>query len=191
MDESEEGEEGEDVCEAPIIEPSDAHGGSAPPATFAREPESQAEHHEEARQDSAAPEEEERPEPSSTASNAHAFMFDSESREPNHSQARGTPEETLSRLLLDVKEQVKALMRDTEKGLVEVTKALLKASGDLARARVYLINGYEQEIHGPLWNHLDDEVLMLADSYELEQLQSKFGEEEVIRRRAFLTAGKH
>lgn len=188
MDES---EEGEDPCEAPIIEPSDAQESSASPAAFAREPESQAEHHEEARQDSAAPEEEERPGPSSTAFNAHAFMFDSESREPNHSQARGTPEETLSRLLVDVREQVKTLMRESKKDLVEVTKALLKASGDLARARVYLIDGYEQEIHGPLWTHLDDEVLLLADSYELEQLQSKFGEEEVSRRRAFLTAGKN
>ncbi|KAK7137302.1 hypothetical protein R3I93_017400 [Phoxinus phoxinus] len=188
MDES---EEGEDPCEAPIAEPSDAHESSASPATFAREPESQAEPHEEARQDSATPEEEERPEPSSTAFNAHAFLFDSESREPNHSQARGTPEETLSRLLVEVKEQVKALMRESKKDLVEVTKALLKANGDLARARVYLIDGYEQEIHGPLWNHLDDEVLLLADSYELELLQSKFGEEEVSRRRAFLTADKN
>ncbi|XP_077083114.1 telomeric repeat-binding factor 2-interacting protein 1 [Siphateles boraxobius] len=188
MDES---EEGEDRSEAPIIEPSDAHESSASHATSAREPESPAEHHEEARQDSAAPEEEERPEPSSTAFNAHAFMFDSESGEQNHSQARGTPEESLSRLLVDVKDQVKTLMRESKKDLVEVTKALLKASGDLARARVYLIDGYEQEIHGPLWNHLDDEVLLLADSYELEQLQSKFGEEEVSRRRAFLTAGKN
>lgn len=188
MDES---EEGEDPCEVPIIEPSDAQESSASPATFAREPESRAEHPEEARQDSAAPEEEERPEPNSTAFNAHAFMFDSESREPNHSQARGTPEDTLSRLLVDVREQVKTLMRESKKDLVEVTKALLKASGDLARARVYLTDGYEQEIHGPLWTHLDDEVLLLADSYELEQLQSKFGEEEVSRRRAFLTAGKN
>ncbi|XP_039513236.1 telomeric repeat-binding factor 2-interacting protein 1 [Pimephales promelas] len=184
MDES---EEGEDPCEAPIVEPSDAHESSATPSMFAREPESQAEHHEEARQESAAPEEEERPGPSSTAFTTHAIMLNSESREPNHSQAGGTPEETLTRL----KEQVKSLMRDSKKELVEVTKALLKASGDLARARVYLIDGYDQEIHGPLWNHLDDEVLLLADSYELEQLQLKFGEEEVSRRRAFLTAGKN
>ncbi|KAG1933679.1 telomeric repeat-binding factor 2-interacting protein 1-like [Pimephales promelas] len=184
MDES---EEGEDPCEAPIVEPSDAHESSATPSMFAREPESQAEHHEEARQESAAPEEEERPGPSSTAFTTHAIMLNSESREPNHSQAGGTPEETLTRL----KEQVKSLMRDSKKELVEVTKALLKASGDLARARVYLIDGYDQEIHGPLWNHLDDEVLLLADSYELEQLQLKFGVEEVSRRRAFLTAGKN
>ncbi|XP_067254619.1 telomeric repeat-binding factor 2-interacting protein 1 [Chanodichthys erythropterus] len=193
MDES---EEGEDPCEAQIVEPSNTHESSAAsPATFAREPESQAEpesqkRHEEAEQDSSAPEEE-RPEPSSTASNAHIFMFDSESREQNHSQARETPEETLSRVLVDVKEHVKTLMRETKKDLVEVTKALLKASGDLISARVYLLDGYEHEVHGPLWNHLDDEILLLADPYELEQLQSKFGEEEVTRRRAFLTAGKN
>ncbi|XP_048025963.1 telomeric repeat-binding factor 2-interacting protein 1 [Megalobrama amblycephala] len=193
MDES---EEGEDPCEAQIVEPSNTQESSAAsPATFAREPESQAEpesqkHHEEAEQDSSAPEEE-RPEPSSTASNAHIFMFDSESREQNHSQASGTPEETLSRVLVDVKEHVKTLMRETKKDLVEVTKALLKASGDLISARVYLLDGYEHEVHGPLWNRLDDEILLLADPYELEQLQSKFGEEEVTRRRAFLMAGKN
>lgn len=185
-----ESEEGEDLCEAPIIEPSDTHESSASsPATFAREPESRAEHHEEAQQRSPAPEEE-RPQPSSTASNAHVFMFDSESQEQNHSQTRGTPVETFSRVLED-KEHIKTLMRETKKDLVEVTKALLKASGDLTSARVYLLDGYEREIHGPLWNHLDDEILLLADPYELEQLQSKFGEEEVTRRRAFLTACKN
>ncbi|XP_067271012.1 telomeric repeat-binding factor 2-interacting protein 1 [Pseudorasbora parva] len=184
MDES---EEVEDPCEAPIVEPSDAHESSASPATFARGRESQAEQHEEAQQDSPAPEEE-RPGPSSTASNGHIFMFDSESREQNHSQARGAPQETPSRLLVDVKKHIKTLMRETKKDLVEVTKALLKANGDLTSARVYLLDGYEHEIHGPLWNHLDDEVLLLADPYELEQLQSKFGAEEVTRRRAFLKA---
>ncbi|XP_056304224.1 telomeric repeat-binding factor 2-interacting protein 1 isoform X2 [Danio aesculapii] len=177
MDES---EECENPCEVPIAEPSDAQESSATPATLAKEPEGQAESHEETQPDSPMSEEE-RPGPSSTV------VQPSLNSSINCSQIRATPEETLSRDLLEVKEQVINLMRETKKDLVEVTKALLKASGDFKRARVYLVNGYDHETHGPLWTRLDDETLLVADPYELEQLQSKFGEEEVTRRKSFLT----
>ncbi|XP_016382689.1 telomeric repeat-binding factor 2-interacting protein 1-like [Sinocyclocheilus rhinocerous] len=192
MDES---EEGEDPFEAPIAKPSDAQESSASPATLTREPETQSELNQNGLQE--APEalcpspspEEERPGPRSTAvpaSSSHVFILDSESQDKHDSQTRGTPEETPSKHLV---EHVENLMTKTKKDLVEVTKALWKASGDLARAQAYLQDGYDHEIHGPVWTHLDDEILLLADPYELEQLQSKYGEEEVTRRRDFLTAG--
>ncbi|KAL0159572.1 hypothetical protein M9458_043297, partial [Cirrhinus mrigala] len=192
MDES---EEGEDPFEAPITKPSDEQEGSASSATLTREPETQAELDKNAQQE--APEalcpspspEEERPGPSSTtvpASSSHVFILDSESQDKHDSQTRGTPEEPPSK---DLVEHVENLITKTKKDLVEVTKALWKASGDLARAQAYLLDGYDHEIHGPVWTHLDDEILLLADPYELEQLQSKYGKEEVTRRRDFLTAG--
>ncbi|XP_016117060.1 telomeric repeat-binding factor 2-interacting protein 1-like isoform X1 [Sinocyclocheilus grahami] len=192
MDES---EEGEDSFEAPIAKPSDAQESSASPATLTREPETQSELNQNGLQE--APEavcpspspEEERPGHRSTAvpaSSSHVFILDSESQDKHDSQTRGTPEETPSKHLV---EHVENLMTKTKKDLVEVTKALWKASGDLARAQAYLQDGYDHEIHGPVWTHLDDEILLLADPYELEQLQSKYGEEEVTRRRDFLTAG--
>ncbi|KAF4097948.1 telomeric repeat-binding factor 2-interacting protein 1 isoform X2 [Onychostoma macrolepis] len=192
MDES---EEGEDPFEAPIAKPSDAQESSASPATLTKDPETRAELNQNGQQEapealcpSPAPEEE-RPGPSSTAvptSSSHVFILDSESQDKRDSQTRGTPEETPSK---DLVEHVENLMEKTKKDLVEVTKALWKASGDLKRAQAYLLDGYDHEIHGPVWTHLDDEILLLADPYELEQLQSKYGQEEVTRRRDFLTAG--
>uniref|UniRef100_A0A8C1FLG3 Telomeric repeat-binding factor 2-interacting protein 1 n=1 Tax=Cyprinus carpio carpio TaxID=630221 RepID=A0A8C1FLG3_CYPCA len=180
MDESEEAEE------VPVMKPSDARESSASSAALAGEPETQAEHlTAEALCRSAAPEEE-RPGPRSTAvpaSSSHVFIFHSESQDRHHSQ---TPEDTPSR---DSVEHVEDLMTKTKKDLVQVTKALWKASGDLARAQAYLLDGYDCEIHRPVWTHLDDEILLSADPRELEQLQSKYGEEEVTRRRDFLTPG--
>ncbi len=190
MDES---EEGEDPLEAPIAKPSDAQGSSASLATLSREPETRAELNQNGQQEapealfpSAAPVEE-RPGPNSTAvpaSSSHVFILDSESQDKHDSQTTGTPKETPFK---DLVEHVENLMKKTKKDLVEVTKALWKASGDLANAQVYLLNGYDHEIHGPVWTHLDDEILLLADPYELEQLQSKYGHEEVTRRSYFLT----
>ncbi|XP_073700829.1 telomeric repeat-binding factor 2-interacting protein 1 [Garra rufa] len=190
MDES---EEGEDPFEAPTTKPSDAQESSASPATLPREPETQAELNKNTHQEapdalcpSPSPEEE-RPGPSSIAvpaSSCHVFILDTESQDKHNSQTTGTPEETLCN---DLVEHVENLMTKTKKDLIEVTKALWKASGDLARAQAYLLDGYDHEIHGPVWTHLDDEILLLADPYELEQLQSKYGKEEVTRRRDFLT----
>ncbi|XP_052395077.1 telomeric repeat-binding factor 2-interacting protein 1 isoform X1 [Carassius gibelio] len=175
-------DESEEVEEVPIMKPSNTRERSSSPA--AGEPETQAELLTAARRD-AAPDEE-RPGPSSTAvpaSSSHVFLLDSESQDKQHSP---TPEEAPS---CDSVEHVENLMTKTKKDLLEVTKALWKASGDLARAQVYLLDGYERELHGPVWTLLDDDILLSADPDELEQLQSKYGEEEVTRRRDFLTAG--
>ncbi|XP_052445787.1 telomeric repeat-binding factor 2-interacting protein 1 isoform X3 [Carassius gibelio] len=187
-----ESEEGEDPFEAPIAKPSDAQESSASSATLNREPETQAELNQNDLQEAVCPfpsPEEERPGPSSRAvpvSSSHVFILDSESQDKHESQTREPPEGAPSK---DLVEQVENLMTKTKKDLVEVTKALWKASGDLARAQVYLQDGYDQQVHGPVWTHLDDQILLVADPYELEQLQSKYGAEEVTRRREFLTAG--
>ncbi|XP_043087858.1 telomeric repeat-binding factor 2-interacting protein 1 [Puntigrus tetrazona] len=190
MDESE-----EDPFEAPTAKPSDAQESSASPATLTREPETQAEPNQNGQQEApeavcpSPPPEEERPGPSSTTvptSSSHFFILDSESQDKRDSQTRGAPEESPSKELV---EQVENLMRTSKKDLVEVTKALWKASGDLERARAYLTGGYQRDLHGPLWTHMDDEILLLANPSELEQLRSKYGQEEVSRRRDFLTAG--
>ncbi|XP_051550457.1 telomeric repeat-binding factor 2-interacting protein 1-like [Myxocyprinus asiaticus] len=189
-----ESEEDQGASEAPLTKPSDPQESSATPDEVAREPESQAEHHEAQKR---SPEDfcngvtqipaDECSGPSSTAvcitSNAHNFIFDSETQD-HHSQS--SQEEALSRDLLEVKQHIMSLMGETKKDVVEVTKSLLKASGDLTKAKLYLLEGYDNEIHGPLWTRLDDEILLLGDPCELEQLQLKYGEEDVTRRKAFL-----
>ncbi|XP_051550011.1 telomeric repeat-binding factor 2-interacting protein 1-like [Myxocyprinus asiaticus] len=187
-----ESEEDEGPSEAPLIKSSDTQGSLATPENLAREPESQAEHHK-AQQHS--PESlcngatpipaDEGSGPSSTAVpitlSGHNFIFESQE---DHSKS--VQEETFSRDLLEVKQHVMNLIAETKKDLVEVTKALFKANGDLTKAQMYLLEGYDREMHGPLWTRLDDELLLLADPNELKQLQSKYGEGEVNRRKAFL-----
>ncbi|XP_051977290.1 telomeric repeat-binding factor 2-interacting protein 1-like [Xyrauchen texanus] len=189
-----ESEEGEGPSEAPLTKPSDPQESSATPDNFAREPESQAEHHEPQKR---SPEDfcngvtrmpaDEGSGPSSTAvcitSSAHNFIFDSETQE-DHTQS--SQEEALSRDLLEVKQHIMSLMGESKKDVIEVTKMLLKANGDLTKAKLYLLEGYNSEMHGPLWTRLDDEILLLGDPYELEQLQLKYGEEAVNSRKAFL-----
>ncbi|XP_057181920.1 telomeric repeat-binding factor 2-interacting protein 1 [Triplophysa rosa] len=191
-----ESEEEEGPSESSSKKPSDTHESSTAPA---REPESQAENDRDARQGpseaicNGAPQipDDERPGPSGTAvtSKIQELILYSELQERYHSQPN--PAEMLPSSLTDIKQHVMNLMRETKKDLVEVTKALLKANGDLAKAQVYLLEGYDCETHGPLWTPLDDEILLLADPYELVHLQSKYGEEDVTRRRAFLKADVH
>lgn len=191
-DESEEEEEG--PSEASSKKPSDAQESPTAPA---REPESQAENDTDARQGPSeaicnrAPHipDDERPGPSGTAVTSKIHVLNSELQEEDHSQP--TPVEMLSSSLTEIKQHLTNLMTETKKDLVEVTKALLKANGDLAKAQVYLVEGYDRETHGPLWTPLDDEILLLADPFELVHLQSKYGEEDVTMRRAFLKADVH
>ncbi|XP_007251548.3 telomeric repeat-binding factor 2-interacting protein 1 [Astyanax mexicanus] len=127
--------------------------------------------------------------PSSTAvpvtSNAHNFIFDQDSQEDlsPSSQRQPVPQD-----FLQAKEHVVKLMQDCKKDLMEVMKALLKASGDVTLARSYLLNGYKAEVHGPIWTRHDDEVLLSAGSSELDQLREKFGEDRVLKRAEFLKA---
>ncbi|XP_056615129.1 telomeric repeat-binding factor 2-interacting protein 1 [Triplophysa dalaica] len=190
-----ESEEEEGPSEASSKKPSDKHESPTAPA---REPESQAQNDTDARQgpseaicNRAPPPipDDERPGPSGTAVTSKIHVLNSELQEEDHSQP--TPVEMLSSSLTEIKQHVTNLMTETKKDLVEVTKALLKANGDLARAQVYLLEGYDRETHGPLWTPLDDEILLLADPFELVHLQSKYGEEDVTMRRAFLKADVH
>ncbi|XP_036415940.1 telomeric repeat-binding factor 2-interacting protein 1 isoform X2 [Colossoma macropomum] len=118
-------------------------------------------------------------------SSAHMFIFDQESQEDLTHSSQSEP---LSQDLLETKQHVVNLMQESKKDLVEVMKALLKASGDVATARLYLLEGYDPKVHGPIWTKHDDEILLSADSSKLERLNEKYGEDCVLRREAFLKA---
>ncbi|XP_076850406.1 telomeric repeat-binding factor 2-interacting protein 1 [Brachyhypopomus gauderio] len=116
-------------------------------------------------------------------SNAHMFLFDQESQED---LTQSSQDEVLSQDLLEVKQTVVNLMERSEKDLAEVMKALLKASGDVSLALTYLLEGYNRDVHKPIWTRQDDEKLLSSDSSELLQLQEKYGAEGIAKRRAFL-----
>uniref|UniRef100_A0A4W4FAF1 Telomeric repeat-binding factor 2-interacting protein 1 n=1 Tax=Electrophorus electricus TaxID=8005 RepID=A0A4W4FAF1_ELEEL len=75
-----------------------------------------------------------------------------------------------------------------KKDLVEVMKALLKASGDVSLALTYLLGGYDRNVHRPIWTRQDDEKLLSCDSSALPQLQEKYGAQGISKRQAFLKA---
>ncbi|XP_062842748.1 telomeric repeat-binding factor 2-interacting protein 1 [Trichomycterus rosablanca] len=117
-------------------------------------------------------------------SNAHMFLFQQESQED---LSQPSEEERVSQDLLEAKQRVVSLMQESEKDLVEVMKALLKASGDVTLAMTYLVEGRDPEVHGPLWTKNDDEILLSADLSGREMLNEKYGAERVSNRIAFLT----
>lgn len=127
--------------------------------------------------------------PSSAAvpitSNAHMFLFQQESQEE---LSQPSEEDQLSQGLCETKHHVVRLMQESKKDLVEVMKALLKASGDVSLASAYLLNGYDPEVHGPVWTRHDDEMLLSDNSFECEKLHQKYGAERVSKRAAFLKA---
>lgn len=133
--------------------------------------------------------EDDEPGPSSAAlpitSNAHMFLFQQESQEE---LSQPTEEDQLSPSLLETKQHVVRLMQKSKKDLVEVMKALLKASGDVTLALTYLLEGHDPEVHGPIWTRYDDEMLLSADSFEFERLHEKYGADKVSKRAAFLKA---
>ncbi|MCJ8744541.1 hypothetical protein PDJAM_G00119860 [Pangasius djambal] len=118
-------------------------------------------------------------------SNAHMFLFQQESQEE---LSQPPEEDQLSQSLLETKQHVVRLMHESKKDLVEVMKALLKASGDVTLALSYLLEGYNPEVHGPIWTRQDDEMLLSADSLVCERLHEKYGAEKVSKRAAFLKA---
>lgn len=118
-------------------------------------------------------------------SNAHMFLFQQESQEE---LSQPSEENQSSQSLLETKQQVVRLMQESKKDLVDVMKALLKASGDVTMALSFLREGYDPEVHGPIWTRHDDEMLLSADSLESESLGEKYGPEGVSKRAAFLKA---
>ncbi|XP_071017857.1 telomeric repeat-binding factor 2-interacting protein 1 [Oncorhynchus clarkii lewisi] len=121
----------------------------------------------------------------STSTVPHLFLFERDSQQAEEEE----PSQTFTQLQLqEAKRLVLSLMRESKLGLVAVTKALLKNSGDVSAAlRDPLMmpnvgNGVQQ---GPRWERHDDRLLLSADPSEL---QNKFGEEGVAKRMAFLYA---
>lgn len=134
------------------------------------------------------------------ASNAHLFIFDSESQEEDsHSlvgerpAAASNPEPTVNKdaafsltqaQLEEDKQRIRELMNQTDQDLVSVTKALLKTSGDFTAALDLLLN--PSSVSGPFWNRCDDNLLLSAEPVARQQLQEKYGEEDVAKRILFL-----
>ncbi|XP_024283916.2 telomeric repeat-binding factor 2-interacting protein 1 [Oncorhynchus tshawytscha] len=121
----------------------------------------------------------------STSTVPHLFLFERDSQQAEEEE----PSQPFTQLQLqEAKRLVLSLMRESKLGLVAVTKALLKNSGDVSAAlRDPLMmpnvgNGVQQ---GPQWERHDDRLLLSADPSEL---QNKFGEEGVAKRMAFLYA---
>uniref|UniRef100_A0A4W5K8Q0 Telomeric repeat-binding factor 2-interacting protein 1 n=1 Tax=Hucho hucho TaxID=62062 RepID=A0A4W5K8Q0_9TELE len=121
----------------------------------------------------------------STSTVPHLFLFERDSQQAEEEE----PSQPFTQLQLQqAKQLVLSLMRESKLGLVAVTKALLKNSGDVSAAlRDPLMmpnvgNGVRQ---GPRWERHDDRLLLSADPSEL---QKKFGEEGVAKRMAFLDA---
>ncbi|XP_041747822.1 telomeric repeat-binding factor 2-interacting protein 1 [Coregonus clupeaformis] len=119
----------------------------------------------------------------STSTVPHLFLFEHDSQLAEEEE----PSQPFTQLQLQqAKQLVLSLMRDSKLGLVAVTKALLKNSGDVSAALRDLLmmpntgSGVRQ---GPRWERHDDGLLMSADPSELHK---KFGEEGVAKRMAFL-----
>uniref|UniRef100_A0A3Q1GAM1 Telomeric repeat-binding factor 2-interacting protein 1 n=1 Tax=Acanthochromis polyacanthus TaxID=80966 RepID=A0A3Q1GAM1_9TELE len=132
--------------------------------------------------------------------NAHLFIFDSESQEEDSQSivgdrpaAASNPEPLVNKdtafsltqtQLEEDKQRIRELMNQTDQDLVSVTKALLKTSGDFTAALDLLLN--PSSISGPFWNRCDDNLLLSTDPVVRQQLQEKYGEEEVAKRIVFL-----
>ncbi|XP_041835538.1 telomeric repeat-binding factor 2-interacting protein 1 isoform X2 [Melanotaenia boesemani] len=139
------------------------------------------------------------PEPVSATSKAHLFIFESESQEDNSQSVDGNSSAappglrptvnkdvalSLTQMQLEEdKQRIRELMKQTDQDLVSVTKALLKTSGDFSLALDLLSN---PSVSVPLWNRHDNSLLLSADPDVLQQLQEKYGEENVAKRMVFL-----
>ncbi|KAF7651300.1 hypothetical protein LDENG_00112590 [Lucifuga dentata] len=131
-------------------------------------------------------------------SKAHLFIFDSESQEassqnvvvdgaaaPSNLQLNEDAGPSLTLLQLEEdKQQIRELMNQTNQDLVCVTKALLKTSGDFSAALRLLLN--PSSFPGPFWNSHDDSLLLSDDPAVRQQLQQKYGEQDVAKRIMFL-----
>ncbi|XP_047195421.1 telomeric repeat-binding factor 2-interacting protein 1 [Hippoglossus stenolepis] len=134
------------------------------------------------------------------ASRAHLFIFDSESQEENSQPITGdnatalsnpqplvrkdaAPSLTQVQVEEDMK-QLSALMNQTNQDIVNVTKALLRTSGDFSAALDLLLN--PSTIYEPVWIRSDDGLLISADPVVRQQLQEKYGEKELAKRVVFL-----
>lgn len=65
-----------------------------------------------------------------------------------------------------------------------MTKALLKTSGDFSAALNLLL--HPSSFSGPFWTRDDDSLLLSADPVARQQLQEKYGEDNLAKRVVFL-----
>ncbi|XP_020484593.2 telomeric repeat-binding factor 2-interacting protein 1 [Labrus bergylta] len=138
----------------------------------------------------------------------HLFIFDSESQEEESQEEESQEEESQSvtvapanqqltvnkdapysltqAQLEEDKRRITELMNQTNQDLVSVTKALLRTSGDFSAARDLLLT--PGCISGPFWDRHDDDLLLSADPVVRQQLQGKYGEDDLAKRVVFLEA---
>uniref|UniRef100_A0A3B4AIA1 Telomeric repeat-binding factor 2-interacting protein 1 n=1 Tax=Periophthalmus magnuspinnatus TaxID=409849 RepID=A0A3B4AIA1_9GOBI len=131
-------------------------------------------------------------------SKAHLFIFESESQEPEEDSevtTRDNPptEQALSKAHLFIFESESQELEDVSQSLVgssssanliNVTKALLLASGDLFLAYEILQN--PSSFSGPIWTRTDDQRLCSTDQEVRQDLLTKYGEEALAKRLQFL-----
>ncbi|XP_032405192.1 LOW QUALITY PROTEIN: telomeric repeat-binding factor 2-interacting protein 1 [Xiphophorus hellerii] len=136
----------------------------------------------------------------SDPSKAHLFIFDSESQvddsqsmdgegsaAPHHPQRSEDKDAAFSLTQTELeedKQRIRELMTQTNQDLVSVTKALLKTSGDFTAAADLLLN--PSSVSEPFWSRNDDSLLLSADPVSRQNLQEKYGEENVAKRIVFL-----
>ncbi|XP_071382458.1 telomeric repeat-binding factor 2-interacting protein 1-like, partial [Centroberyx affinis] len=137
-------------------------------------------------------------EPVPSTSKAHLFIFESESQEEesdvgDNTAAPSVPQPIMNKdtaisltqmQLEEDKQRIRGLMKQTNQDLVSVTKALLKTSGDFSAALSLLLT--PSSFTGPIWNRHDDSLLLSADPVVRQELQEKYGEEDVAKRLVFL-----
>ncbi|KAJ7994536.1 hypothetical protein DPEC_G00250490 [Dallia pectoralis] len=121
----------------------------------------------------------------STSGAPHLFLFEHESQQVEENESS----QPFTQVQLDqAKQLLLSLIEDTKLGLVDITKALLKNSGDVSAALqdpLIVANLGGGAWQGPRWERHDDRLLLSGD---LSELQKKFGEKGVARRLAFLDA---
>ncbi|XP_053725364.1 telomeric repeat-binding factor 2-interacting protein 1 isoform X2 [Synchiropus splendidus] len=129
-------------------------------------------------------------EPVVASSEAHLFIFDSETQAeppaadspPPSPQAEGF---ALSQVQLDQDMlRITELMEQAHQDLPSVTKALLQTSGDFSEA-LALLTGSAHLPH-PAWSRGDDHLLRAADPEARSQLRRRYGEQRVAKRMLFL-----
>ncbi|XP_070759317.1 telomeric repeat-binding factor 2-interacting protein 1 [Enoplosus armatus] len=139
-------------------------------------------------------------EAASATSKAHLFIFDSESQKEDSQSIVGEstvaparPQSTVNKdaafsltqvQLEEDKQRIRELMNKTNQDLVSVTKALLKTSGDFSAALDLLLNPVC--VSATFWDHRDDSLLLSGDLVIRQQLQEKYGEEDVAKRIVYL-----
>lgn len=114
---------------------------------------------------------------------SHLFLFEGESQEDDLSQT--SLKEGCASLPVSVEgeREVFNLMKHSGKNLIDVIKALLKTSGDIALAHQHFLQGRFPEV---LWSKKEDQLLLSADPASKCRLEEKYGRERVSARIAFL-----